>query len=96
MRRGLLRFNDTAVAARWLQAEAHRLRRQLLRVWVIDLDVHQGDGTATIFADDPTAFTLSLDGALNYPVRKATSDLEVAARCAATGQPAGRSDRCNR
>jgi acetoin utilization deacetylase AcuC-like enzyme len=44
---------------------------------VIDLDVHQGDGTATIFADDPTVFTLSLHGARNYPVRKATSDLDV-------------------
>jgi acetoin utilization deacetylase AcuC-like enzyme len=61
-----------------LQAEAHRLRRALLRVCVIDLDVHQGDGTATIFADDPTVFTLSLHGARNYPVRKATSDLDVA------------------
>jgi acetoin utilization deacetylase AcuC-like enzyme len=49
----------------------------LLRVLVIDLDVHQGDGTAAIFRDDPTVFTLSLHGAKNFPVRKAASDLDV-------------------
>jgi len=70
-------FNDTAVAARLMQAEAHRLRRSLLRVLVIDLDVHQGDGTASIFADDPSVFTFSMHGARNYPVRKAQSDLDV-------------------
>ena len=70
-------FNDTAVAARLMQAETHRLRRRLLRVLVIDLDVHQGDGTAEIFADDPTVFTLSLHGERNFPVRKACSDLDV-------------------
>jgi acetoin utilization deacetylase AcuC-like enzyme len=74
---GFCVFNDTAVAARLMQAEVHRARRRLLRVWVIDLDVHQGDGTATIFADDPTVFTLSLHGERNYPVRKAHSDLDV-------------------
>lgn len=70
-------FNDTAVAARLMQAEVHRARRSLLRVLVIDLDVHQGDGTATIFVDDPTVFTLSLHGARNFPVHKARSDLDV-------------------
>jgi acetoin utilization deacetylase AcuC-like enzyme len=74
---GFCLFNDTAVAARLMQAEAHRQRRTLLRVLVIDLDVHQGDGTATIFADDPTVFTLSLHGERNFPVRKARSDLDV-------------------
>jgi acetoin utilization deacetylase AcuC-like enzyme len=74
---GFCVFNDTAVAARLMQAEAHRTQRRLLRVVVIDLDVHQGDGTATIFADDPTVFTLSLHGERNYPVRKAHSDLDV-------------------
>jgi acetoin utilization deacetylase AcuC-like enzyme len=74
---GFCVFNDTAVAARLMQAETHRSQRRLLRVLVIDLDVHQGDGTATIFADDPTVFTLSLHGARNYPVRKARSDLDV-------------------
>jgi acetoin utilization deacetylase AcuC-like enzyme len=74
---GFCVFNDTAVAARLMQAEAHRSRRRLLRVLVIDLDVHQGDGTATIFADDPTVFTFSMHGARNFPVRKACSDLDV-------------------
>jgi acetoin utilization deacetylase AcuC-like enzyme len=74
---GFCVFNDTAVGARLMQAEVHRSQRRLLRVLVIDLDVHQGDGTATIFADDPTVFTLSLHGARNYPVRKARSDLDV-------------------
>jgi len=74
---GFCVFNDTAVAARLMQAEAHRAGRRSMRVLVIDLDVHQGDGTAVIFADDPTVFTLSLHGARNFPVRKATSDLDV-------------------
>jgi acetoin utilization deacetylase AcuC-like enzyme len=74
-------FNDVAVAARLMQAEwhrhDHRNPRQLLRVIVIDLDVHQGNGTAAIFVDDPTVFTLSLHGARNFPFRKAASDLDV-------------------
>ncbi len=70
-------FNDVAVAAKLMQAEWHRTRRQLLRVAVIDLDVHQGNGTAAIFADDPTVFTLSLHGAKNFPFRKERSDLDV-------------------
>jgi len=74
---GFCLFNDTAVAARLMQAEAHRNRRALLRVLVIDLDVHQGDGTATIFADDPTVFTLSIHGQRNFPAHKASSDLDV-------------------
>lgn len=70
-------FNDVAVAARLMQAEWHRRQRSLLRVIVIDLDVHQGNGTAAIFADDPTVFTLSLHGAKNFPARKERSDLDV-------------------
>jgi acetoin utilization deacetylase AcuC-like enzyme len=70
-------FNDVAVAARLMQAEWHRHRRELLRVIVIDLDVHQGNGTAAIFRDDPTVFTLSLHGARNFPFRKEASDLDV-------------------
>ena len=70
-------FNDVAVAARLMQAEWHRARRALLRVLVVDLDVHQGDGTAAIFADDPTVFTFSMHGAKNFPARKARSDLDV-------------------
>jgi acetoin utilization deacetylase AcuC-like enzyme len=70
-------FNDVAVAARLMQAEWHRAWRRLLRVAVIDLDVHQGNGTAAIFRDDPTVFTLSLHGAKNFPFRKEASDLDV-------------------
>ena len=70
-------FNDVAVAARLMQAEMHRHLRRLLRVWVIDLDVHQGNGTASIFRDDPTVFTLSLHGQKNFPFRKESSDLDV-------------------
>jgi acetoin utilization deacetylase AcuC-like enzyme len=46
-------------------------------VAVIDLDVHQGNGTASILRDDPTVFTLSLHGEKNYPFRKEASDLDV-------------------
>jgi acetoin utilization deacetylase AcuC-like enzyme len=70
-------FNDVAVAARLMQAEWHRLHRRGLRVLVIDLDVHQGNGTAAIFGGDPTVFTLSLHGAKNFPARKETSDLDI-------------------
>jgi acetoin utilization deacetylase AcuC-like enzyme len=70
-------FNDAAVAARLMQAEWHRRHRQLLRVAVIDLDVHQGNGTAAIFADDDTVFTLSLHAAKNFPFRKQAGDLDV-------------------
>ncbi len=74
-------FNDVAVAARLMQAEWHRrsgpARQHLLRVLVVDLDVHQGNGTASIFGDDDTVFTLSLHGAKNFPFRKERSDLDV-------------------
>src|SRR5947207_8597889 len=70
-------FNDVAVAARLMQAERHRTHRELLRVAVIDLDVHQGNGTAAIFRDDPTVFTLSMHGAKNFPFRKEASDLDL-------------------
>jgi acetoin utilization deacetylase AcuC-like enzyme len=70
-------FNDVAVAARLMQAETHRQHRRLLRVAVIDLDVHQGNGTAAIFRDDPTVFTLSMHGEKNFPFRKEASDLDV-------------------
>ena len=73
-------FNDAAVAARLMQAEWHRDRRALLRVALVDLDVHQGNGSAAIFRDDPTVFTLSLHGEHNFPFRKEVSDLDVALR----------------
>jgi acetoin utilization deacetylase AcuC-like enzyme len=74
---GFCVFNDVAVAGRLMQAEVHRQHRRALPVWVIDLDVHQGNGTAAIFQGDPTVFTLSLHGAKNFPFRKEASDLDV-------------------
>lgn len=70
-------FNDTAIAARVAQADAASSRRRL-RVGVIDLDVHQGDGTAQILAGDDSVFTLSMHGERNFPFRKQASDLDIA------------------
>ena len=69
---GFCVLNDVAIATRELQAE--RLAHKIL---VIDLDVHQGDGTADIFAHDPSVFTFSIHGAKNYPLRKPPSDLDI-------------------
>jgi acetoin utilization deacetylase AcuC-like enzyme len=80
-------FNDVAVAARLMQAEWNRARRRGLRVLVIDLDVHQGNGTAAIFADDPTVFTLSLHGEKNFPFRKEASRLDVDLPDGCTDEP---------
>ncbi|MGQ2979983.1 MAG: histone deacetylase family protein [Polaromonas sp.] len=79
---GFCVFNDAAIAARLMQAEHARRwqpgdRRLPLRVAIIDLDVHQGNGTASIFSRDPTVFTLSLHGQKNFPFRKEVSDLDV-------------------
>ncbi len=77
---GFCVFNDSAVAARLMQAEwarLHRHARAPLQVAVIDLDVHQGNGTASIFSSDPSVFTLSLHGEKNFPFRKEASDLDV-------------------
>ena len=76
---GFCVFNDVAVAARLMQAEhaRHQRGRGPLRVAIIDLDVHQGNGTAHIFADDASVFTLSMHGARNFPFRKEPSDLDV-------------------
>ena len=76
---GFCVFNDVAVAARLMQAEWGRgSRRAPMRVAVIDLDVHQGNGTAHIFTRDDSVFTLSLHGERNYPFAKEVSDLDVA------------------
>jgi acetoin utilization deacetylase AcuC-like enzyme len=65
-------FNDSAIAARAMQAEG-----KAGRLAIIDCDVHQGDGTATIFADDPTVFTFSIHAARNFPFHKVRSDLDI-------------------
>jgi len=69
---GFCIFNDVAVAARVLLAEG-----AVARLMVIDLDVHQGDGTAAIFAGDGRVFTLSAHAASNFPLRKQTSDHDL-------------------
>lgn len=69
---GFCVFNDVAVAIREMQATG-----VARRAVVIDCDVHQGDGTAAIFAGDPEVFTVSIHGRRNYPLRKETSDLDV-------------------
>ena len=69
---GFCVLNDSAIAARVLQAEG-----LVERVAVIDCDVHQGNGTASIFRDDATVFTFSIHGANNFPFAKETSDLDV-------------------
>lgn len=74
---GFCVFNDMAVTARVLQTEAWRDERRMLRVAMIDLDVHQGNGTASIFARDDSVFTLSMHGAKNFPFRKVRGDLDV-------------------
>jgi acetoin utilization deacetylase AcuC-like enzyme len=74
---GFCVFNDAAVAARLMQAEHGRRVRLPFQVAVIDLDVHQGNGTARIFREDPSVFTLSMHGQKNFPFCKETGDLDV-------------------
>ena len=69
---GYCTFNDHAVAIRTLQREG-----RIGRAAVVDLDVHQGNGTAAIFAGDPGVFTFSMHGAKNFPFRKQRSSLDV-------------------
>ncbi len=70
---GFCVFNDVAVAIRDLQGEG-----LIRRAVVIDLDVHQGNGTAAIFADDPSVFTFSMHGERNFPFAKCNGDLDIA------------------
>jgi len=74
---GFCVFNDIAVAAREMQAETWHLKNRKINVAVIDLDVHQGNGTAHIFSNDTSVFTLSLHGEKNFPFRKESSDLDI-------------------
>lgn len=78
---GFCLLNDQAIAARWLIDNS--LANKVL---IIDLDVHQGNGTAEIFANDPAVFTFSMHGEHNYPLHKEKSDLDV-------GLPDGISDK---
>jgi len=65
-------LNDQAIGARYLQAK--KLAKKIL---IVDLDVHQGNGTAKIFQNDASVFTFSMHGAGNYPFKKETSDLDI-------------------
>ena len=69
---GFCVLNDQAIAAAHLLA--HGLAQQVL---IVDLDVHQGDGTAAIFRDEPRVFTFSMHAGANYPLRKEQSDLDL-------------------
>ena len=69
---GFCVFNDVAIAARALQHAG-----EVRRVLVVDLDVHQGDGTADCLAGDPDLFTVSVHAEKNYPVRKIAGDLDI-------------------
>lgn len=70
---GFCTFNDVAVAVAVLRREG-----LIERALVVDLDVHQGDGTARIFEDDPAIFTFSMHCRTNFPARKQRSDLDIA------------------
>jgi len=69
---GFCVFNDVAVATRYLQKRGYARR-----ILILDLDVHQGNGTADIFKDDNSVFTFSMHCKSNYPAKKAKSDLDV-------------------
>lgn len=65
-------LNDQAIAARQLQRE-----KLVEKILIVDLDVHQGNGTAEIFEEDPSVFTFSMHGKNNYPFKKESSDLDI-------------------
>ncbi|MBB4041968.1 acetoin utilization deacetylase AcuC-like enzyme [Microvirga flocculans] len=69
---GFCVFNDVAIAAKALRAD-----RTIQRALVVDLDVHQGDGTADCLGDEPDLFTFSMHAEKNYPVRKIPGDLDI-------------------
>jgi acetoin utilization deacetylase AcuC-like enzyme len=69
---GFCVLNDAAIAIRVLRRDG-----LIQRAAIVDCDVHQGNGTATLFAEDPTVFTFSMHGAKNYPLFKVSSSLDV-------------------
>lgn len=72
---GFCLLNDIAIAAKHLIE-----KKSLQKILVVDLDVHQGNGTASIFENDPRVFTFSMHGGNNYPLHKEKSDLDIALR----------------
>jgi len=79
---GFCVFNDFAIAAHHFLASG-----QIQKFLIIDLDVHQGNGTAHIFKDDDRVFTFSMHGAKNYPIRKTTSDWDIGLPDGITDEP---------
>ena len=79
------RITPSAIAAKAIASSTTSRSRpaccsataRIARIAVVDCDVHQGNGTAAIFSDDPTVFTFSMHGAHNFPFRKEVSDLDV-------------------
>ena len=69
---GFCMLNDQAIAANYLLNNSF-----IKKILIIDLDVHQGNGTASIFKNNPNVFTLSFHGQKNYPFRKENSDLDL-------------------
>ncbi len=69
---GFCLLNDQAISAQWLLNET-----DVKKILIIDLDVHQGNGTAEIFQNEPAVFTFSMHGRNNYPLQKEQSDLDV-------------------
>jgi acetoin utilization deacetylase AcuC-like enzyme len=78
---GFCLLNDMAIAANYLLK--HGLVKQIM---IIDLDVHQGNGTAKLFEDEPRVFTFSMHGATNYPFKKERSDLDIGLENGTTDQ----------
>ncbi len=79
---GFCVFNDFAIAAH------HLFSNQLAqKILIVDLDVHQGNGSASIFKNDPRVFTFSMHGAKNYPLRKEKSDLDIGLPDKTTDEP---------
>jgi len=74
---GFCVFNDAAIAAKKIQQEFSLQRNHISPVLIIDLDVHQGNGTAAILQDDKSVFTFSMHGEKNFPFRKESSDLDI-------------------
>lgn len=69
---GFCLLNDQAIAAKWLLDHTN-----VKNILIVDLDVHQGNGTAEIFQNTPEVFTFSMHGKNNYPLKKESSDLDV-------------------
>lgn len=74
---GFCVFNDAAIAAKSIQQHQLASLKRLMRVAIIDLDVHQGNGTAAIMKADRSVFTFSMHGEKNFPFRKENSDLDI-------------------